>query len=126
MLDLGYLGVEKDFPEQLSDYHINGKEIPKKEVTNDHRSVNSHDPKIFASFLVKDAKWTDIMRYTIIGGTEFDQQHTYPSHTELKEATLEVNLFRNKCITIKSDQNLFKNFNSKYRIINKYNSRNLE
>jgi hypothetical protein len=34
------------------------KEILKKEVANDHRSVNKHDPKIFASFLVKDAKWT--------------------------------------------------------------------
>ena len=29
VLDLGYLGVEKDFPEQLSDYHIKGKEIHK-------------------------------------------------------------------------------------------------
>ena len=43
----------------------------------DYRNLNSHGPKIVASFLVKDAKWTDIMRYTIIGGTEFDQQHTY-------------------------------------------------
>ena len=76
--------------------------------------------------MVKDAKWTDIIGYTIIRGTEIDQQHTYPSQTELKEATLEVNLFGNKWITIKSDQNLFKNFNSKYHIINKYNSRNLE
>ncbi len=77
-------------------------------MANDYRSVNSHDPKVFASFLVKDAKWTDIMEYTIIGGTEFDQQHTYPSQTVLKEATLEVNLFGNKWITIKSDKNLFK------------------
>jgi hypothetical protein len=102
------------------------KEIPMKEVTNDYRRVNSHDPKTFASFLVKDAKWTDIMGYTIIGGTEFYQQHTYPSQTVLKEAKLDVNVFRNKWITIKWDQNLFRNFNSKYRIINKYNRRNLE
>jgi hypothetical protein len=101
------------------------KEITKKEVTNDYRSVNSHDPDIF-SFLVKDAKWADIMGYTIIGGIESDQQYTYPSQTVLKEATIGVNLFRNKWITIKSDQNLFKNFNSKYRIINKYNGINLE
>jgi hypothetical protein len=72
------------------------KEILKKEVANDHRSVNKHDPKIFASFLVKDAKWTDIMGYTIILGTEIDQQHIYPSQTVLKAATLEVNLFGNK------------------------------
>jgi hypothetical protein len=84
------------------------KEIPKKEVVNDYRSVNSHYPKVFASFLVKDAKWTNIMEYTIIGRTEFDQQHSYPSQTVLKEATIEVNLFGNKWITIKSDQNLFK------------------
>jgi hypothetical protein len=29
VLDLGYLGVEKDFPEQLSDCHIKGKEMHK-------------------------------------------------------------------------------------------------
>ena len=93
------------------------KEILIKEVANDYRSVNNHYPKVFASFLVKDAKRTNMMEYTIIGGTEFDQQHTYPSLTVLKEATLEVNLFGNKWITIKSDQNLFKNFNSRCRII---------
>jgi hypothetical protein len=71
------------------------KEITKKEVANDYRSVNSHDPNIF-SFLVKDAKWTNIMGYTIIGGTEFEKQHTHPSQIVLKEATLEGNLFENK------------------------------
>jgi hypothetical protein len=37
------------------------KEIPKKEVASDYRSLNSHGPKIVASFLAKDAKWTDII-----------------------------------------------------------------
>jgi hypothetical protein len=47
-----------------------------------HKKGRRHDYDIYKnnlSILVKDAKWTDIMRYTIIGGTEFDQQHTYPS-----------------------------------------------
>jgi hypothetical protein len=39
VLDLGYLGVEKDFPEQLSAYHIKRKEIHKSYLQRKKKST---------------------------------------------------------------------------------------
>jgi hypothetical protein len=59
----------------------------------------SHDPKMLSSLLTEDGEWTDVIRHTMIGRKEIENQHVYPFTTVLKEARLDVKSYRSKWIT---------------------------
>jgi uncharacterized protein (TIGR02246 family) len=68
-------------------------------VDNFRDAFNSHAPKMLGSLLTEDAEWTDVIRHTMIGRKEIENQHVYSFTTVLKEARLDVKSYRSKWIT---------------------------
>jgi uncharacterized protein (TIGR02246 family) len=61
-------------------------------------AFNSHNPKMLSSLLTEDGEWTDVIGYTMIGRNEIEKQHVYPFTTVLKEAKLDVKIYRSRWI----------------------------
>lgn len=67
MLDLGYLGIEKDFPEQISlHYHIKGKETKQemsKEEEKDYNKIHSNKKRVRYRIFLQIEKVQPEIRY---------------------------------------------------------------
>lgn len=91
---------ENDIISEAINNNISFKDSLVQGLVNSFRDAfNSHDPKAFASLLVKDAEWTDVTGTTTVGKREIEDLHIYPFQTVLKDATLDVKSFRNKWIS---------------------------